>query len=119
MASALIATIVLFLSTVYMGIEIGVNARLRTLRFAGGLLGSLLFAVLTWNTLLSFIGGLFFYITLCMGPYADLELGVTLFFSVIACLGTCFFLPLAKALHELTREWTNIMLSGWYVSVIR
>ncbi|GAI23187.1 unnamed protein product, partial [marine sediment metagenome] len=53
-------------------------------------------AVFTWETLLSFIGVLFFYITLFAGQYANLEPGVTLLFSVIACLGTGFFLTLVK-----------------------
>jgi len=99
-ASTLIAAIIVFLSTVYMGIEIGVSARLRTVMFAGGLVVSLFFGVFTWKTLLSFIGILFFYITLFAGQYANLEPGETLLFSVIACLGTGFFLTLAKAVNE-------------------
>ena len=99
-ASTLTAVIILFLSTVYMGIEIGVSARLRTVMFAGGLIVSLFFGVFTWETLLSFIGILFFYITLFTGQYANLEPGETLLFSVIACLGTGFFLTLAKEFNE-------------------
>jgi len=99
-ASTLIAAIILFLSTVYMGIEIGVSARFRTLMFGGGLIVSLFFAVFTWETLLSFIGILFFYITLFTGQYANLEPGATLLFSVIACLGAGFFLTLAKEFNE-------------------
>jgi len=95
-ALTLAAAIILFLSTVYMGIEIGVKDNLRTVMFAGGLFVSLFFAVFTWETLLSFIGVLFFYITLFAGQYANLEPGATLLFSVIACLGTGFFLTLVK-----------------------
>lgn len=99
-ALTLTAAIILFLSTVYMGIEIGVSAHFRTVMFAGGLIVSLFFAVFTWETLLSFIGILFFYITLFTGQYANLEPGATLLFSVIACLGTGFFLTLAKEFNE-------------------
>jgi len=99
-ASTLTAAVILFLSTVYMGIEIGVSVHLRTVMFAGGLMVSLFFAVCTWETLLSSIGILFFYITLFTGQYANLDPGVTLLFSVIACLGTGFFLTLAKAFNE-------------------
>jgi hypothetical protein len=99
-ASTIIAALLLFLSTVYMGIEIGVSTRLRTVMFAGGLIVSLFFAVFTWKTLLSFIGILFFYITLYTGQYAALEPGETLLFSIIACLGTGFFLAFAQAVNE-------------------
>jgi hypothetical protein len=98
--STLIAALLLFLSTVYMGIEIGVSPRLRTVMFAGGLIVSLFFAVCTWKTLLSFIGILFFYITLYTGQYAALEPGETLLFSIVACLGTGFCLTLAQAVNE-------------------
>jgi hypothetical protein len=99
-ALTLTAAVILFLSTVFMGIEIGVKENLRTVMFAGGLVVSLFFGVFTWETLLSFTGILFFYITLFSGQYANLEPGVTLLFSVIACLGTGFFLTLAKEFNE-------------------
>lgn len=91
-----IAGLILFASTIYIGTELGIQEHELSTLFVGSLIASGIFGIVVGTTYFSFIGIIFFVAVIWAGIFTKFHPGYTLALGVIACLVTSFIVTLAS-----------------------